>query len=193
MEKGSPGGKQSSSCKTVSEGLEEPIHLQQLPPTKSNRNTPAYFISFVTKRFRGKVMCFRVAEAKVLQVLPGWWVQISLPNHHNRQMIRVSHTTDKPGGSSPLLQLEQSLGTYRQLRHSRSDSTPFAPPTHIPLVAGPLPPVSSSVTSALQELQMLLFSAKRAAKKTHHQQQVTWRSSSRSLGETQHCFWKSDM
>lgn len=63
----------------------------------------------------------------------------SLPGHPNRQMIRVCHTTDKVGGSSPLLQLEQSLSTYKQLRYSRSDSTPFASPAYIPLVPGPLP------------------------------------------------------
>lgn len=157
MEEGGPGGKQSSSYKTISGGLEEPIRLRQLPPTKSNRKTPAYFISFVTKRFRGKLMCFKVAEIQVPPVPPGWWVQISFPDHQNRQMIRVSDTSE---GSSPLLQLEQSLGTYKQLRHSHSDSTPFAPPTLILLVPGPSPPVRSSVTSALQELQMLPFSAK---------------------------------
>lgn len=88
-----------------------------------------------------------------------------IPDHHNSQMIRVPHTTDKPGGSSPLLQLEHSLGTYKQLRPSRSGSAPFARPTHNPLVPGPLP-IGSSKTSTLRELWMLPSNAKRATKKT---------------------------
>lgn len=92
-------------------------------------------------------MCFKVAEVQVLQVPPGWWVQITVSHHHNKQMIRVSHTTDKPGGSSPVQQLDQScvypvLGTYKELRHSHSDSTSFVPPTGIPFPPGPLLPVS---------------------------------------------------
>lgn len=129
----------------------------------------------------------------MLQVPQGWWVQITVSHHHNRQMIRASHTTDKPGGSSPVLQLDQSLGMYKELRHLHSDSTPFVPPTGIPFPPGPLLPVSPSVTSALQELQMLPFNAKRVTKKTENQKQIMWRSSSKSLGETQHCFWKSDV
>lgn len=129
----------------------------------------------------------------MLQVPQGWWVQITISHHHNRQMIRASHTTDKPGGSSPILQLDQSLGMYKELRHLHSDSTPFVPPTGIPFPPGPLLPVSPSVTSALQELQMLPFNAKRVPKKTENQKQIMWRSSSKSLGETQHCFWKSDV
>lgn len=50
-------------------GLEESIY--QLSPTKLDTNTPVYFISFVTQRFRGKFTCFRVAEAQMLQV-PLW-------------------------------------------------------------------------------------------------------------------------
>lgn len=92
-------------------------------------------------------MCFKVAEVQVLQVPPGWWVQITVSHHHNKQMIRVSHTTDKPGGSSPVQQLDQScvypvLGTYKMLRHSHSDSTSFVPPAGIPFPPGPLLPVS---------------------------------------------------
>lgn len=85
----------------------------------------------------------------------------SLPDHHNRQMIRVSPINDKPGGSSPLLKLEQSLGTHKQLRHSHSDSTPSARPACIPLVPGSLHLVRSSVISALQELKVLPFDAKK--------------------------------
>lgn len=117
----------------------------------------------------------------------------SLPDHHNRQMIRVSPINDKPGGSSPLLKLEQSLGTYKQLRHSHSDSIPSARPTCIQLVPGSLHLVRSYVISALQELKVSHLMQKRTIKKIQHQQQVMWRRSSRSSGETQHCFWKSDM
>lgn len=108
-------------------------------------------------------------------------------------MIRASHTSDKPGGSSPILHLAQCLGIYKELRHWHSDSTPFVPPTGIPFPPGPLLPISPSVTSALQELQTLPFNAKRVSKKTQNQKQIVWRSSSKSLGESQHCFWKSDV
>lgn len=90
---GGRGGKQSSSYQTIPEGLEVSTSIQDLPPTKPNRNT-SYLISFVTKRFRGKFMCFRVPEAQVLQVLMGGWDQStdqSLPDSQNRQMISFSH------------------------------------------------------------------------------------------------------
>lgn len=136
-------------------------------------------------------MCFKVAEVQVLQVPPGRWVQITVSHHHNRQRIRASHTTDKPGGTSPVLQLDQSLDIYKEPRHLHSDSTPFVPSTGILFPRGPLLPVSSSVTSALQELQMLPFNANRVTKKTQNQKKIMWTSSSKSLGETQLCFWKS--
>lgn len=53
MEEGGPGGKQSSSYKTISGGLEEPIRLRQLPPTKSNRKTPALLHLFRDQKVQG--------------------------------------------------------------------------------------------------------------------------------------------
>lgn len=143
--------------------------------------------------FRSKFMCFKVAEVQVLQVPPGWWVQITVSHHLNRQVIRASHTSDKPGGSSPIPQLDQSLGIYKELRNLHSDSTPFVPPADIPYPLGPLLPVSPRVTSALQGLQRLPFNAKRVTKKTQTQKQIMRRSSSKSLRGTQHCFWKRDV
>lgn len=140
MKEGGPGGRQSSSCKTTSEGLEEPIHLQQLPPTESEAHLCISYLLW-PKDSEVSLHASKLQRPKFCR----WWVQTSLPKHPTRWMIRVSPTTDKPGISNPLFksQLERSLGTCKQARHSHSDSTPSARPTRTPFVPGLLPASSS--------------------------------------------------